>query len=309
MTKNINFATMKKLLVTGASGFLGWNLSRTPQKEWDIVGTYHQHPDGLYPGTKGIQLDLLDDNQVLKAIEKIKPDAILHLAANSSTGFCEKHPELSYKINVEATGTLAQLCQSKSIPLVFTSSEQVYDGKQAIYTDTDPSNAINTYGQQKAEAEQVIQQCFPEAAIARIAVLFGQQGPTSYCFMNDWLAKWKAGEEVTVFHDEIRSFLSGRSAVEALLLLLGEKASGVYNVGGADAMSRYDFAKLLAEAFGFENARIKSMSRLDIPGGEKRPGSLVIDNVGMKGLGFEPRLIGEELGDLAGGHSVKQCKK
>jgi dTDP-4-dehydrorhamnose reductase len=295
MVKNINLAAMKKLLVTGASGFLGWNLCRSPQKEWDIVGSYHQHLDGLYPGTKGIQLDLLDANQVRKTIEEIKPDAVLHLAANSSTGFCEKHPEISRKINVEATGILAQYCQAKSIPLVFTSSSQVYDGRQLMYTDATPCNPINAYGQQKVTAEKIIQQCFPEAAIARIALLFGHQGPTAYCFMTVWLAKWETGEEVTVFYDEVRSFLSGNSAVEALLLLLRERVSGVYNVGGADAMSRYDFAKLLSKTFGFENARIKKMSRLDIPGGDKRPASLILGNEGMKGLGFKPRLIAEEL--------------
>ncbi len=299
MVKNINLAFMKKLLVTGASGFLGWNLCKYPQQEWDIIGCYHQHPDGLYPGTRGIQLDLLDVNQVRKIINEIQPDAILHLAANSSTGFCEKNPVISRKINVEASGILAQQCQANNIPLVFTSSEQVYDGTKSIYTDRDISNAINIYGKQKAEAEQTIQQYLPEVAVARIGVLFGHQGPTSYCFMNDWLKKWKAGEEVTVFYDEVRSFLSGRSAVEALLILLREKASGIYNVGGADAMSRYDFAKLLAKTFGLKNAKIKKMSRLDITGGHTRPASLVIGNEGMKGLGFGPKFIAEELRLLA----------
>jgi dTDP-4-dehydrorhamnose reductase len=292
---------MKKLLVTGASGFLGWNLCRFPQKEWDIIGTYHQHPNGLYPGTKAIQLDLLDAKQVSRSIADIQPDAILHLAANSSTGFCEMQPEASRKINVEASGTLADLCQRNAIPLVFTSSEQVYDGKKKVYSDNDPPNAINAYGQQKAEAEAIIQQYFPEATIARIAVLFGEQGPTSYCFMNDWLAKWRAGEEVTAFHDEVRPFMSGRSAVEALLLLLNKNAKGIYNVGGADAMSRYDFAKLLAKTFGLDTAKIKAMSQKDIPGGDKRPPILVVDNAGIVALGFVPRWIEDELAFLAKG--------
>jgi len=298
MLKNINFAAMKKLLVTGASGFLGWNLCKSNQKEWEIIGTYHKHPNGLYPGTKNISLDLLDAKQIEQAIEVVQPKAVLHLAANSSTGFCEKHPEITRKINVEASHTLAQICKNKGIPLVFTSSEQVYDGTKDSYTDTDFANAINNYGVQKTEAEKLIQECYPDTAIARIAVLFGHQGPTSYCFMNDWLSKWEAEEEVTVFYDEVRSFLSGQSAVEALLILLREKVSGIYNVGAEDAMSRYEFANLLAETFGFDNAKIKKMSRLDIPGGDKRPASVVLDNVGMKTLGFKPRLIAEELSDL-----------
>ncbi len=289
---------MKKLLVTGASGFLGWNIAQYPQEEWQITGSYHQHPEGLYPGMESIALDLLDAHQVTKAIEDIKPDAILHLAAVSSTGYCEKHPERSRKINVEASAILAENCARNNIPLLFISSEQVYDGTQSIYTDTDPARPINAYGQQKAKAEQVIQQLYPEAAIARIAVLFGHQGPTSYCFMNDWLEKWKTGEEVTAFHDEVRSFLSGQSAAEALFRLLNQQVKGIYNVGGADAMSRFDFAKLLSTTFRYKNAKIKSKSQQDIPGGDKRPASLILDNKGIKSMGFQPASIGNELARL-----------
>ena len=286
---------MKKLLITGASGFLGWNMSHFAQKDWEIIGTYYKNPAGLYPNTIGLPLDLLDAKQVSKTIEAVKPTAILHLAANSSTGFCEKHPVISRKINVEASRILAENCAKQNIPLVFTSSEQVYDGKSRSYSDYAKAKPINAYGQQKAEAEAVIQQIIPDACIARIAVLFGHQGPTSYCFMNDWLAKWKAGEEVSAFYDEIRSFLSGQSAAEALFLLLNKKAKGVYNVGAADAMSRFTFAELLAKTFGFDQAKIKSMSQMDIPSGDQRPASLVLDNGGMKSLGFVPRGIEGEL--------------
>ena len=292
---------MKTLLLTGASGFLGYHFCQHPQSDWNIIGTYHQHPEGIHPGIKAIPLNLLDKAATDSAIEKVKPDAILHLAANSSTGFCEKHPEQSYQINVTSSANLATICAKRNIQLLFTSSEQVYDGTKKVYTDTDEANPINTYGKQKAEAEKQILEILPTATIARIAVLFGHQGESSYCFMNDWLDRWSKGEEVTAFHDEVRSFLSARSAVEALLLLLRKKAEGVYNVGGADAMSRYDFAKLLAVAFGHKQAKINSLSQKDIAGGDKRPGSLVLDNTGMIGLGFEPTTILSELNLLKGG--------
>ncbi|MFK7809524.1 MAG: NAD(P)-dependent oxidoreductase [Saprospiraceae bacterium] len=289
---------MKTLLLTGASGFLGYQFCQHPQSDWNIIGTYHKNPKGIFPGTKAIPLNLLDSTAIESIIQKVKPDAVLHLAANSSTGFCEKHPAQSYKINVIASANLAEICTKQNIHLVFTSSEQVYNGAKKTYTDSDEANPINTYGKQKAEAEKQILKIRPTAAIARIAVLFGNQENSAYCFMNDWLGKWSRGEEVTAFHDEVRSFLSARSAVEALLLLLNKKEKGIFNIGGADAMSRYAFAQLLAENFGYENARIKSLSRLDIIGGEKRPASLVLDNIRITDLGFEPKSIAEELDSL-----------
>ena len=290
---------MKKLLITGASGFLGWNTCRHPQRDWKITGTYHRHPQGLYPGTDAFALDLLQSQEVGKAIDRVKPDAILHLAAQSSTGICVKHPQATRRLNVEATGILTEWAMKHSIPLVFTSSEQVYDGTRQIYTDTAAANPLNVYGKQKWAAEQVIQQLYPIAGIARIAVLFGVQGASTYCFMSDWLQQWKEGGEVNAFYDEIRSFLYVGSAVEALLLMLGATASGVYNVGGANAMSRFDFAQLLAKLFGYRNAKIKAMSRLDIPEGETRPASLIIDNHRIKQLGFAPMKIIEGLKETA----------
>ncbi len=282
---------MKKLLVTGASGFLGWHLCQFPQNNWEITGTYRKNKSGIFPGIKAISLDLLDAKQVVKSITEIRPDAIVHLAANSSTGFCEKHPEETRKINVVATETVARICEKEDIQLVFTSSEQVYDGRKPVYTDADMPNPVNTYGVHKAAAERVVKQYVPESCIVRLAVLFGQHGPGTYCFMTDWLDKWKKGESVTAFYDEVRSFLSGRSAAEGLFLLLDQHAKGVYNLGGAEALSRYAFAKKLAAAFGVENAAIVSKSRLDIAGGDKRPASLVMDNAGVKAMGFRPRFF------------------
>jgi len=109
---------MKKLLVTGISGFLGWHVSEYEQSDWQIIGTYHKRRIE-HPSIRTIQIDLTDHEAVDQLFNEIEPDAVLHLAAASNANYCEKKPKVSLAINTEATGYLAILCQEKNIPFIF----------------------------------------------------------------------------------------------------------------------------------------------------------------------------------------------
>lgn len=269
---------MKKLLVTGISGFLGWNVAHFQQKDWQIVGTYRTHQPETPEHIACHSIDLTDSKATSDLIEKIQPDAVLHLAANSSTGFCQKHPEQTFGINVEVPHFLAKICQKGDIPLVFTSSEQVFNGLKDSYTETDLLNPRNTYGSQKAEAERLVLQANPDACVVRVSVMYGEHGRAAYCFSTDWLNKWKNDEPVTVFTDEIRSFLNGEEAAAGLFLLLNKKAKGIYHLGGKEALSRYEFALRLRKEFGYPNGIIlkKLQREVDVYG--RRPPRLVLEN-------------------------------
>jgi dTDP-4-dehydrorhamnose reductase len=290
---------MKTLLVTGASGFLGWNVCRFQPEEWKIVGTYHSHKEGLFPKTEYLKLDLTDKNQLWKAIKDVKPTAVFHLAANSNTNFCEEKPEESYLINVEATAHLAEMCADRKIRLVFTSSEQVYDGSKDSYTETDQPAPGNEYGRQKLEAEKRLAEIYPEASIARISVLFGQGSPASQSFLQQWLDAWQKFFPVTAFHDEFRTFLSGASAADGLYLLLDQDAQGVFNLAGANVLSRYDFALMAKDVFYIPAAPIQSRSQKETEMPAFRPPKLALDNRKVQSIGFIPRHVRDELAQLA----------
>lgn len=289
----------KKLLVTGISGFLGQHLAHFPQHDWQIIGTHFSNPVGVPKGISSLNPDLTDKEEVQALINQTTPDAILHLAANSSTGACEKTPALSYPINVTASQHLAKISEQKGIQFLYTSSEQVYDGVQNSYTETDLPKPINAYGKQKAAAEKIVAASCPNACIIRLSVLFGFHRNGAYCFMNDWLDKWKNGQAVTVFKDEYRSFLSATSAAEGLFLLLNNKAKGIYHLGGKNAYSRYDFAVEMKEIFGIKNGKILPSWQKDFTGIAARPARLILKMDKMAELGFEQKNVKEALMSLA----------
>ena len=287
----------KKLLITGASGFLGWNVATFPQEDWTIIGTYFSNKKGLADGIKPIELDLLDFEKTKAVILKIRPDAILHLSANSSTHFCEKSPEDTYKINVKTPAFLAKIANEIGSHFVFTSSEQVFSGNDSTYFENDNPSPLNAYGKQKLAAEKEVSK-FKNTCIVRIAVLFGNAGPGTRNFMYEWINKWKNEEPITVFHDEVRSFLSGQSAAQGIFTLLNQQAKGIYHLGGKDAISRLEFANLLKKYAKIPTAIIYSKSQKEVNTLAFRPANLALDCSDSENLGFVKRSLKDEFDKL-----------
>jgi len=207
---------MKKLLITGISGFLGWNLSQLAIKNWQIYGTYFSHTLEI-AGINLYKVDLTDFLAVKKILLEIKPDAVIHLAAQSQPNFCQKNPELSYKINVSSTINLAQLSAEFQIPFLFTSTDLVFDGTHPPYQESDRVSPINLYGEQKAEAEQEILNVYPESIICRMPLMFGIPSPCSPSFIQPFIQTLKLGNSLSLFADEMRSPVSGKTASEGIL--------------------------------------------------------------------------------------------
>lgn len=289
---------MKSLLITGASGFLGWNILKEQPANWRLVGTWLRHKEGLFPGAEHYQLDLLDKDAVWRCLKEIKPDAVMHLAAHSDTNFCEENPDDTRKLNVDATAALAEMCADRHVHFLFCSSEQVFDGKKDSYNEADLPCPLNEYGRQKLEAERLVQAICPDATVVRISVMCGVASSAKPGFLQQWLDAWQHFFPVKAFYDEFRSFLGGTSAARGLFHLLDQGAVGVVHLGGARGLSRYDLAILVKEIFGLEHASIDICSQKDVRMAAYRPPRLILDNSLIVSTGFQPMNIEEELETL-----------
>lgn len=282
--------TNKRLLVTGASGFLGWHLCRVASATWQVQGTYCQHSlaDGDLPGVALHRLDLTQADSVQDLIAAIAPDAVIHTAALSQPNRCEQDPEQSYAVNVEATATLAKLCGDRQIPFVFTSTDQVFDGQQAPYDEASPPSPINTYGRHKLEAEQRLRQVHPAATICRMPLMYGPAAPQAGSFLQGFLATLREGRSLDLFIDEFRSPAYGEDAAQGLLLAV---ASGVdlLHLGGPERISRYDFGLRMAAVFGLDAGLIRPSRQADVPMPAARPADVSTNSQRAMALGYCPR--------------------
>ncbi|QLE56912.1 NAD(P)-dependent oxidoreductase [Nostoc sp. TCL26-01] len=287
---------MKKLLITGASGFLGWHLCQEAQTEWEVYGTYYTHPLDI-PGSKLVKVNLTDFTELKQIFREIQPDAVIHTAAQSQPNFCQTHPDESYIINVTASCNIAGLCADDAIPYAFTSSELVFNGLNSPYRESDRICPINIYGEQKVMAEVGILERYPLTAVCRMPLMFGNVPPTAKSFIQPFIQTLQAGKELNLFIDEFRTPVSGKTAAKGLLLAL-TKVNGIIHLGGKERISRYDFGQILAEVFQLPATGIKACRQQDVKMAAPRPADVSLDSSLAFALGYQPLSIKEELAAL-----------
>jgi dTDP-4-dehydrorhamnose reductase len=284
---------VQKLLVTGASGFLGWNLCQIARTDWEVHGTYTRHPIEI-PNVRLHSIDLTDLAAVDRVISAIAPDAVIHTAAASQPNFCQNNPEISYRINVTASQHLAKICHAAQIPFAFTSTDLVFDGTKAPYTETDPVAPLNIYGEQKVTTEREILAVYPSASICRMPLMFGMAPPNATSFIQPWIKSLQAGEGLKLFVDEFRTPVSARTAAQGLLLAL-KLAPETIHLGGKERISRYDFGLLLADVFGFDSALISPIYQKDLQMAAPRAADVSMDVSKAIALGYDLPPLRSEL--------------
>ncbi|WP_017298032.1 SDR family oxidoreductase [Nodosilinea nodulosa] len=279
----------RRLLVTGASGFLGWHLCRAAQATWRVEGTYHQNTPPL-PGVTLHTVDFTDLDALKPWLEELAPDAIIHTAALSQPNRCEQDPHLSYQLNVEATRLLAQFCGSRHLPFAFTSTDQVFDGQAAPYSEDSVPSPISVYGRHKVEAEALVQALHPAAVICRLPLLYGPPSPTAECFLQGFVRTLKAGQPLHLFTDEFRTPAYVEDVAAGLLFAL-ENTAGLLHLGGPDRLSRYDFGLRMAATFGLDQNLILPGKQADVAMPAPRPADVSSNSQRAFGLGYRPRSV------------------
>jgi dTDP-4-dehydrorhamnose reductase len=291
---------VKRLLITGASGFLGHALCLGLRNGYEVHGLYRSHRPAL-EGVAPVRCDLADPSALARVFSELRPEAVIHAAALSGTNYCQDHPDESYAVNVAASGLIAGLCAERTIPLVFTSSDMVFDGLRAPYAEADPVRPVNLYGEHKALAEREVLACHPGAVVARLALLYGPTPPHSGSFLQPMLAAMRSGRDVPLFTDEYRTPLSAADAVQGLgLALLAPLGTvGILHLAGGERLSRHAFGRLVQDAFGLPGARLVPCRQQDLALSAPRPPDLALDIAKARSLGFSPGPVREELARIA----------
>jgi dTDP-4-dehydrorhamnose reductase len=232
---------MNKILVTGSEGFFASRFIEYYKDEYDITALNHS------------TLDISDEKETIKTIKEIGPDYIVHAAAISDTGACEKNPELSYKVNVVGTANIAKGCVEAGAKLFFLSSDQVYNGNLEAGPYTEEYVVPNTvYGNHKLEAEKAAAKIVQEAVSLRLTWMFSlperHKKINSNIVWNVTKAAMKK-EPLKLPVNEYRGITYVYDLIENFSKMLSLPA-GVYNAGSENNLSTYETAKIVLEKLG-----------------------------------------------------------
>jgi dTDP-4-dehydrorhamnose reductase len=288
---------LPKLLVTGAGGFLGWHVCAMARNHWQTWGVVRSHQIDI-PGVIVVSADLTDHHAVRTLMRDIGPDAVIHCAALARPNDCELYPDQSRRINVDATAFLAGLCADARVPMIFTSTDLVFDGEHPPYAETSQPGPICVYGAHKLEAERLLLAQGLLMTVCRMPLMFGDPSPSAASFCTPMINALLSGTSVPVFADEVRTPVSATTAASGLLMAIGKQVPGIIHLGGREAVSRLEFGLKLATALGCDPGLLAVVHRKDIVMAAPRPRDVSLDSTRAFGLGYDPPGVSEELGRL-----------
>lgn len=247
---------MRKVLVTGACGYIGSNLRKyLTGKGYDVYGLTSKSVQEA----KMYRVNLTDDEKLFKVFVSVKPDVVVHAAGLSSLSECERNPELAMRLNVETTkniiATLSKM--GHGTKLVFLSSDYVFDGKRGNYTEGDAVNPRTVYGKTKVLSEIDIKERLEDYVICRTANVYGRGG-NFFGFVLDALERNKP---VDVFDDVFFTPTYIDYLLDSLRALIELDFKGVIHIAGRERLSRYDFALQMAEALSKDKALVRPVKQ------------------------------------------------
>ncbi len=245
---------MKKVLVTGASGQLGWTIQQ--------ISTNYSEIEFVFKSS--LHLDITDENLIENTFKKGNFDYCINCAAYTNVEHAEKTPEVAYKVNSEAVKNIANICKENDVTLIHISTDYVFDGKKKEpYTVYDIPNPINEYGKSKLKGEQNIQNTLSNYYIVRTSWLYCKDyGKNFYRFVLDKAIK---GGSLNIVDNEYGRPTSTYMLTKFLIeTIIENKPYGLYHYSDGLPMSWYEFAqKILRETNLGSRLSLNRIDRFD----------------------------------------------
>ena len=239
-----------RILLIGGHGFIGSNLIKKFNREFDFVVISSKK--GIDTGDIKTEYISVTNKKIVKIIETLNPDIIIHLAALSGLKKCENDPKKAFEVNVTGTENVVEGCLKTNAKLIFISSREVYGSTiNEKSNEDDMLNPDNIYGQTKVNAEKIIQNAAKIFELNYVILrLTNVYGPGSNSGVNRIIRESLSKEKILVNGGEqILNFIFIEDVIELIyLVILNNKLSKqILNIGSNDTSSLKKFVELLEE--------------------------------------------------------------
>ncbi len=231
-----------KILVTGATGQVGWELARSLMPLGEVIAVDRSRCDLSRPGT------------IAPLIREVRPEVIVNAAAYTAVDKAETEEELATTINGTSVGVLAQEAKSIGALLVHYSTDYVFDGRKSTpYVEEDTPNPLNAYGRSKLAGEVAVRDAKGDHLILRTSWVYAARGNN---FVKTILRLARERDELNIVADQVGAPTSARLIAEATEHMLRHVrqvqsadpfAFGTYHLAAAGATSWHGFAQAIVE--------------------------------------------------------------
>lgn len=267
-------ASKMKILVTGANGQLGREITLLPEQPGiEIIGFGRD------------RLDITDMEQCRRVIGAHRPDAVIHCAAHTAVDLAESEPDAAYRVNAYGTRNVAVAAEEIGAKLVYISTDYVFDGRGSQpYREYDRTDPQSVYGKSKLAGELLAQTLCRRYFIVRTSWVYGKYGSN---FVKTMLRLAGERDRLKVVHDQVGSPTYTLDLAEFLLELVQTDYYGIYHASNTGVCSWYEFAKAIFEERGLR-VEVEPCTTADYPRPAPRPAYSVLDHGAIRIHGLKP---------------------
>ena len=241
----------RKILITGAEGQLGKALQISLSDKFKLLPTSRKPTQKAIKNRNVHKLDITVKEDIAAVIASFNPDIIINCAAYTDVDGSEQDKYLAHKVNVSGLQNLIQLSEKETF-FIQISSDYVFDGNNGPYTEDDHTFPVNYYGKTKLEAENMLRGMRRRFLIFRPNVLYSEDLFSKGNFFA-WVYKSLLnGKSISVVTDQISNPVYVQNFVNAIFKCIIMNCEGIYHFGSNDYISRYEFARNIAQIFNFE---------------------------------------------------------
>ncbi len=292
-----NDIVKKRILITGSNGMLGQRMVEfyLSRQNYEILALSVENKS-VIEGVEYLSCDLTDKDKIKKAVYDFCPDSIINTAAYTNVDLSETERELAWKTNVKGVEYLAEAARVIDAHLLHISTDYIFDGKNGPYSETAKPNPISYYGRTKLASENALKISGINYTVLRTNVLYGIAKNSRQDFVKWAVNMLRDGKQIRIVTDQINNPTFIDDLVQAINKVIEFKKFGVFNIGGAEFLSRFEFTLRIAHFFELDKSLIIPIKTSELNQPARRPlksGLLTIK--AQSELGFKPLTIEESL--------------
>ena len=262
----------KRILIIGSNGMLGQRLVEYMSQSSNNELLCTSYEDESYvPNVEYRKLDITQKNNVREIILNFFPDFIVNTAAFTNVDKSETEKETAWKINVNGVENISLYSWTVDAHLIHFSTDYIFDGKNGPYSENDKPNPIGYYGRTKLASENSIKTSGTRFTVIRTNILYGPAKYGRPDFVRWAVDSLRDGKTIKIVTDQIGNPTYVDDLVAAISAIVEFKKEGIYNIGGPEFLSRFDFTQRIATFFNLDKNLIKPILTKELNQPAPRP--------------------------------------
>ncbi|MEE9451015.1 MAG: dTDP-4-dehydrorhamnose reductase [Ignavibacteriaceae bacterium] len=285
----------RRIFIVGANGMLGQRTIEFYSSDKNVqlfACSIEKKP--LFNNVDYLCCNITERDKIKQAVYNFMPDVIINAAAYTNVNLSETEREIAWKINVKGVEHLSESARVIDAHIIHISSDYIFDGKNGPYSENDKPNPLGYYGRTKLASENVLKISGALYTILRTNVLYGVALKSKADFV-EWLVDTvRSGKPVRIVDDQVSNPTFIDDLVQAISKVIEFRKYGVYNIGGREFLSRYEFTEIIADYFNLNKSLITPIKTKELNQAARRPlKSGLITLKAEAELGYKPVTIRE----------------